>query len=287
VNEDGLLPTVFVADGNPCSYLRIGTIDEDDPDSFVASARQSEFTVPADEGDYIVIEFDLRGFGSFDEDTAEVTLSVTSGGSVNWTPQFSGGGWHHFKMSALSLDEDPEVEIAFDVCDPDNANNLRMDIDNVEAYASSTNPCPTPEDCDMVQSSNSQFCQIDVETPLGRDGIGLPDCPCVGDLDEDADVDIVDFLELLYEWTSAAGCYLADLDCDQGQDVDANDELILLAHWGPCDPLDSPSGGAGDLDAALVLLGFEDLSAYEEWLSQASEAEALASAFTLATLLAK
>jgi hypothetical protein len=286
VNEDGFLPGVFVADGNPCSYLRIGTINETDPETRTARAEQIGFTVSAAEDAFIVMEFDFRAFGGFDEDTAGILLSVP-GGSVFWTPEYIGSGWQHFQMSAQTDDLDPLVDISFVICDPNNENNVRMDIDNVVVYSSSSNPCPTPEDCDMVESGSFQFCEVDVETSLERQGTGPPDCPCVGDLNNDGEVDVVDWLELLTEWNiTTAGCYLADLDCDEY--VGTTDMNILLGNWDGCDPLGSPmGGGGGDLEAALVLLGYEDLGAYQEWLAQASEAEALASAYALAALLEK
>jgi hypothetical protein len=54
---------------------------------------------------------------------------------------------------------------------------------------------------------------------------------CVGDIDADGTVGVVDFLYLIAGWGPCPGC-AEDLDGDN--DVDVSDFLLLLAQWGPC-----------------------------------------------------
>jgi hypothetical protein len=55
---------------------------------------------------------------------------------------------------------------------------------------------------------------------------------CLGDLDGDCAVSVLDFLSLLLAWGANAG-HPADLDRDGS--VGGNDFLALLNGWGPCD----------------------------------------------------
>lgn len=123
---------------------------------------------------------------------------------------------------------------------------------------------------------------------IGHAG-GPPDC----------DVGTPDFLELLNRWGSCPAIpspCRADLDCDGT--VGNADFQELLAKWGacpaPCTPCGGGSGaayGAGGasssavLKAALALMGFQGVVAYQQWLSQASDQEAFDSAQTLGGLL--
>ncbi len=290
MNSGGLLPSVFVTTGNPCSFLKVGTVNANDAPTGSARAEQNGFPVTAGVGDYVMVEFDVRRHGNFTDETATIILVVSPGGSAQWTPVITGSGWHHRQISVEAGATDVLVSIKFLVCDPETDNNVRMDIDNVEVSVSSTNPCPTPEDCDMVQSGSFQFCQGDADVTLERLGIGVPPCPCTADFNKNGAVDTPDFLQLLQYWTNTPGCYQEDLDCEGEGTVGATDLQMLLARWGPCSLSESPMGGSGspgDLESALVLLGYADLAAYQVWLSQASEAEALASAYALAALLDK
>ncbi len=75
-----------------------------------------------------------------------------------------------------------------------------------------------------------------VDTGLGSPPIvdmgALERLPCLGDLDSDGSVGIVDLLLLLAQWGRCPlGC-IADLDADGL--VGINDLLDLLANWGPC-----------------------------------------------------
>jgi hypothetical protein len=116
-------------------------------------------------------------------------------------------------------------------------------------------------------------------------------CPCTADFNGDGEVGISDFLQLLQYWTNDGGCHQEDLNCDGL--VDTVDFLDLLGQWGSCN-LQCPLGMAGgfsgppaELEAAVAALGFTDLAAYEQWLAQASSAQALASGYALAMLLQK
>ena len=64
---------------------------------------------------------------------------------------------------------------------------------------------------------------------------------------------------------------------------------LLLAQWGPCGvppPISGPSS-QGELELAVMAMGFADLAAYQDWLLEASDAEGLASGYVLAALLLK
>ena len=54
---------------------------------------------------------------------------------------------------------------------------------------------------------------------------------CVGDIDEDDDVDADDLLLLLAAWGPCTGC---DEDMDNDDKVGTSDLLILLSNWGDC-----------------------------------------------------
>ncbi len=60
---------------------------------------------------------------------------------------------------------------------------------------------------------------------------------CIGDIDDDCEVDSVDLIWLLGSWGSCVGC-AADLDCDG--DVDPSDLILFLGNWGHCDCSDEP-----------------------------------------------
>jgi hypothetical protein len=65
----------------------------------------------------------------------------------------------------------------------------------------------------------------------------------------------------------------------------------MQAAWGPCPESDGqslqpPEDGSGvTLSEAITLLGFADVEAYQAWTVEATEAEILASAELLATLI--
>jgi hypothetical protein len=54
---------------------------------------------------------------------------------------------------------------------------------------------------------------------------------CVGDLNGDGEVDVLDLLQLLDSWGPCPGC---DADLNGDDEVDVLDLLILLDAWGPC-----------------------------------------------------
>ncbi len=289
-NTGGLLPSVFVPRGNPCSYLKVGTNDSEEPPTSAARAWQEDFTVTAGQDDWVVIDFDARLFGSFFFPPVAAELFVDSEpqgtNSSLWTPIFVAADvWGHYRITAQAPDANPTVRISFMVCEE----NLRMDVDNVVASSSSANPCPMPEDCDMEVAGFPQFCLGDEDGPLFRQGECSGPCPCTADFSGNSQVDTPDMLQLLQYWTDQDGCYQEDLNCDKK--VDTIDFLDLLGQWGSCN-LQCPLGMAGgfsgppaELEAAVAALGFTDLAAYEQWLAQASSAQALASGYALVMLL--
>ena len=283
------LPAVWVPEGHPCSYLRIGsTLPLPQPQINFALAEQLGFTVPPiGTNDWIVVDFDARLFGVVSQTVVDLTVTPPGplGGTSSWTPDpdFQ-SNWEHFRISAQAGSNIFTVQIAFDIC----AEQTRMDVDNVTvSSAGTTNPCQTPGDCNMTLAGGPDVCPGKQGTlPLLR--LGAPDpfhgCPCTADFDDDGDVDINDFLMLLAAWTMTEGCYEEDLDCDHK--VGVVDFMLVIARWGPC--IVPPPGGGDpqeELEAAVTVLGFADLAAYEAWLLEASNTEALASGYALAALL--
>ena len=60
--------------------------------------------------------------------------------------------------------------------------------------------------------------------------------PCVGDVDNDGDVDLSDLAELLAHYGTTSGATPADGDVDCDGDVDLSDLAALLAVYGTtCD----------------------------------------------------
>ena len=58
-----------------------------------------------------------------------------------------------------------------------------------------------------------------------------PSLECIGDIDEDGEVGVTDFLAMLGAWGFNPG-HPADIDFDDW--VGVTDFLALLARWGPC-----------------------------------------------------
>jgi hypothetical protein len=54
---------------------------------------------------------------------------------------------------------------------------------------------------------------------------------CIGDVDANGVVNVLDFLDLLGSWGPCADC---PADVDYSGAVNVTDVLIMLAHWGPC-----------------------------------------------------
>jgi len=108
-----------------------------------------------------------------------------------------------------------------DECEDCNGNGIPDDLDIADGTSQDCNDNAVPDSCD-----------IDDGTSPDINGNGVPDeCECLPDLNGDGQVAVQDFLWVLSDWGSCAGCQ-SDLDGD-GQ-VGVTDFLILLAHWGPC-----------------------------------------------------
>ena len=59
---------------------------------------------------------------------------------------------------------------------------------------------------------------------------------CLGDIDDDGTVGILDFLALRLAWGPCpAPPDPCDADLDENGDVGILDFLLLLANWGPCE----------------------------------------------------
>ncbi|MCH2134786.1 MAG: hypothetical protein MK116_13675 [Phycisphaerales bacterium] len=85
-------------------------------------------------------------------------------------------------------------------------------------------------------NGNGQWDVRDIALGLSQDvdGNGIPDdcMTCLGDIDQDADVDVDDLLALIsIEWGCSGLCWG---DLDESGEVDSLDVLFLLALWGPC-----------------------------------------------------
>jgi hypothetical protein len=224
------------------------------------------------------------------------------------------GGW----PGVGNIGEDP-INHDPDFCDPDGSDgipgtlddNFRLDdgspcidagddgavpvVDEGDVDDDGVTAEPLPWDADTAKPASHHGRVFDVV--LGPVGTGVDmgayenqhirDCPWDIASQEagpppDGEVGVNDFLRLNGDWGPCPGCG-ADFDCNLA--VDATDFLALSAHWGPC-PGSSPSSfGGGSLGAALWLMGFADLAAYEAWLLEATDAEAQASLQILAELL--
>ena len=123
------------------------------------------------------------------------------------------------------------------------------DADNVEAggdLIAGGGACCLPEGCILATAAAC----LTVGGDYRGDGTS-----CVGDLDGDGMVGIVDFLALLGDWGS---CPVLPSDIDEDGEVGISDFLILLAAWGPCDvdcPEDLNGDGLVGIDDFLILLG--------------------------------
>ncbi len=115
-----------------------------------------------------------------------------------------------------------------------------------------------------------------------------PTC-CPADLDGDGDVGVSDFLILLGAWGPCPDCgdcgveCVADIDCNC--DVGTSDHLFLLGAWGPCGASDGGSSHHEALEEAVQEIGYDDVEDYQEWLAEASDADALASSWVVYALV--
>lgn len=90
-------------------------------------------------------------------------------------------------------------------------------------------------------------------------------CPaCPWDLDGSGSVGSVDLLILQVNW--GARCHHANFV--EPDTVGGSDLLALTTNWGDCPscPLGGPYEENEELEAALELMGFDDLEEYHEWL---------------------
>ncbi len=141
------------------------------------------------------------------------------------------------------------------VCDPDDVcpgfdDAIDSDGDGV------------PDGCDLCPGDDLADCDLD-GTPDGCEllngtqtdinGNGIPDdCECLGDLNQDGQVDGADLGLLLAEWLTPGP--LGDLNGDFN--VDGADLGLLLAAWGPCTCFDSDNDGF--CNAVDLCPGFDD-----------------------------
>ena len=91
---DPPLPVVRAPSGNPCSFLKIET--EHNQDS--ARVRQEGFPVKAQNGDWVILEFDARVSGTNPSAAATVRFEVTWAETIDVEIPDS-AGWVHYKLA--------------------------------------------------------------------------------------------------------------------------------------------------------------------------------------------
>jgi hypothetical protein len=88
-----------------------------------------------------------------------------------------------------------------------------FDRDELDACSDPANPSSVPDPTDL-------------------NGNAIPDaCECLGDVDDDGEVNVLDLLQLLSQWGECEGC---SGDSDGDGQIGVIDLLALLAQWGPC-----------------------------------------------------
>lgn len=116
---------------------------------------------------------------------------------------------------------------------------------------------------------------------------------CPADLNGNGHVNGVDLNILMANVHSCVNC--TDLCCecignlDGDCDVDRNDQSALIGAWGPCPgfgPTCPQPTSAASLNQGVQAMGFASPAAYQAWLTQASEQQALVMGQLLVVLLA-
>ena len=206
---------VVSSGGNPCSYLKM---DSGEEDTYRLIAWQ-EFAISADVGEWVVLEFDAYVTG--DEDQTTVQFDLDPGGSAEGLVP-DNQKWDHYVL-AIQVDsgeEDPDVSVTFGVC----GDGTLAKFDNVECYVQATEPSQS-----ILESPNACF-YPDAIVGLDRDA-GWPCCPedCSPAL-PDGVVDVNDLFFLLGQWGSS--CSQADVNGDGT--VDVEDLNAVIGAWGSC-----------------------------------------------------
>jgi len=121
---------------------------------------------------------------------------------------------------------------ANDIC-PGGNDNIDTDGDGVPNFC---DVCPGGDDnLDADGDGVPDFCDI---CPAGADNVdtdgdGIPDaCDCVGDVNNDGDVDLEDLATLLANFGTTSGATAAQGDQNADGDVDLEDLSVLLANFG-------------------------------------------------------
>ena len=222
----GLSPTVPVVDapeGNPCSYLKIET-GEDDASAIV---RQRGIRARIQNGHWLIVEFDARVSGTNPNAAAVVKFNIT--GADEFTGEIpNSGDWVHYilavEVTDLAPNEEQFVDIEFAVfCE-----NKTLDIDNVECRRSAFSCDPDP--CSDLDVPLLPCEEATASVLLER----IDDLCCLGDINQDGVVGIIDLLLLIAAWTGPVETCCCPEDLNGDGHVDTLDQLILQANWGPC-----------------------------------------------------
>jgi predicted outer membrane repeat protein len=213
---------------------------------------------------------------------------IDGGGNIDADPTFCDAPEGNFRL----LDGSPCIDTGSDTDVPFDAGDV--DDDGVVAE-----PLPWDADTDKAASHHGRFFDV-FSGPATGTGVDMGAyenqhiAVCPWDIASemagpppDGEVGVNDFLRLNGDWIAYPDCpgCGADFNCDLI--VNIEDFLALLGRWGLCPvPESSPSSfGGGSVGAALWLIGFTDLAAYEIWILEATDAEAQVSVQVLAELL--
>jgi hypothetical protein len=121
-----------------------------------------------------------------------------------------------------------------------NGNGVPDDVDIAEGTSQDCNANGVPDSCDFEQQTSADCngngtpdeCDIADQTSADIDGNGVPDeCDCFGDTNDNGEVGVEDFLQMLADWGPCGSC---PADIDHDGNIGVSDFLSLLARWGPC-----------------------------------------------------